>query len=226
MSGNANKLIAFNYFGGKFTWCDEIIRYFPPHRSFVDLFCGSMAVTLNKPVSALETANDINGDVVNFFKVLRNQPDELITLLELTPVSRDEYNSSWEIPESADELERARCFYVRVRQSMYGLGIQQRNKGWHICSHNKETRKSQSVTRWNNALAKLGSIIKRIRNVQIENRHWRQVVDMMDSPTTFFYCDPPYPEESRNHSTITVLNLRTKITGNYLQLFMQSREWR
>lgn len=97
MSGNRNKLIAFNYFGGKFTWLEYLYTNFP--RDFthlVDLFAGSMAVSLNYPGRIIKTANEINGDITNFFEVLRDHEPELTRLLLLTPCSELEYNNSWE----------------------------------------------------------------------------------------------------------------------------------
>ena len=79
MSGNSNKLIAINYFGGKFTLADKLQMFFPTHTHFIDVFMGSMAVTLNKYPSKIETVNDINGEIINFFKVLRDNPYELYT---------------------------------------------------------------------------------------------------------------------------------------------------
>lgn len=88
MSGNRNKLIAFNYFGGKFTWLEYLYANFP--RDFthlIDLFAGSMAVSLNYPGRIIKTANEINGDITNFFEVLRDHEPELTRLLLLTPCS-------------------------------------------------------------------------------------------------------------------------------------------
>lgn len=197
MSGNKNKLIAFNYFGGKFTWVDQLITYFPAHVHFVDVFCGSLAVTLNKPYSRIDTANDINSEVINFFKVLRNKPEELIMLLSLTPVSREEYNNAWVIGGGLDEIEAARRFYVRVRQSFYGLGIQRKNKGWQMSSKNSGCKHGETVNKWHNALEKLWDIVERLTHVQLENAHYRDLMPKLNHETTFFYLDPPYPEESR-----------------------------
>lgn len=82
---------------------------------------GSLAVSLNKQASQIDTANDINGDVVNFFKVLREKPEELISSLLLTPIAREEFNASWHM-DGCSELEKARKFYVRIRQSFCGMG--------------------------------------------------------------------------------------------------------
>ena len=88
MSGNKDKLIAFNYFGGKFTWLEYLYKYFPDKFThLVDLFAGSMVVSLNYKGRVIKTANEINADITNFFEVLRNNELELIRLLLLTPCS-------------------------------------------------------------------------------------------------------------------------------------------
>ncbi len=96
MSGNTRKIIAFNYFGGKFTWLDHLYDNFPTDFThLVDLFAGSMCVPLNYKGNVIKTANEINQDITNFFEVLRNHEPELIRLLLLTPCSELEYNNCW-----------------------------------------------------------------------------------------------------------------------------------
>ena len=74
-----------NYPGAKWGMAEEIVALMPPHRSYLEPFFGSGAVLFNKPPSAIETVNDIDGDIVNFFTVLREQPEELARLIDLTP---------------------------------------------------------------------------------------------------------------------------------------------
>ena len=78
MSGNKNKIIAFNYFGGKFTWLEYLYANFPTDFThLVDVFAGSMCVSLNYKGNVIKTANEINEDITNFFFVLRDHEDEL-----------------------------------------------------------------------------------------------------------------------------------------------------
>ncbi|CUN26086.1 DNA adenine methylase [Parabacteroides distasonis] len=200
MSGNRNKLIAFNYFGGKFTWLEYLYTNFP--RDFthlVDLFAGSMAVSINYPGRVIKTANEINGDITNFFEVLRDHEPELTRLLLLTPCSELEYNNSWE--PSGDKIESARRFYVRIRQSFFGLGAQRKNKGWHCAKSHVNARGGETVSRWNNAIEKLHEVAEVIRgNFQITNLDYKDCIDRLDFPNAFFYADPPYPLECRASS--------------------------
>lgn len=200
MSGNKDKLIAFNYFGGKFTWIGYLYQHFPDKFShLVDLFARSMVVSLNYQGKVIKTANEINSDITNFFEVLRNYEPELIRLLLLTPCSELEYNNSWE--PSADKIEQARRFYVRIRQSFFGLGAQRKNKGWHMAKQHVNAAGGETVSRWNNAIEKLHDVAEVIRsNFQIINSHYADCIDRIDCSTAFFYCDPPYPLECRKSS--------------------------
>lgn len=197
MSGNNKKLIAFNYFGGKFTWLEYLYAYFPDDFvHLVDLFAGSFVVSLNYKGKIVKTANEINGEITNFFEVLRDHEAELIRLLELTPCSNLEYSKCW-LP-AEDKIERARRFYVRIRQSFYGLGAQRENKGWHMAKTKANCFGGETVRRWNNAIPKLENVAKIIRdNFQITNFNYLECIDKIDFPKAFFYCDPPYPKETR-----------------------------
>lgn len=202
MSGNKSKIIAFNYFGGKFTWTDYLYKYFPAHFThMVDLFAGSMAVSLNYPGNVVKTANEINSDITNFFEVLRDHEPELTRLLLLTPCSLLEYNNSWstfQINYTEDKIERARRFYVRVRQSFFGLGAQRKNKGWHMAKKHVNASGGETVSRWNNAIEKLHEVAEVIRsNFQITNFDYSDAIDKIDFAECFFYADPPYLEEVR-----------------------------
>lgn len=196
MSGNKSKIIAFNYFGGKFTWLEYLYSHFPSQiNHFVDVFGGSFSVSLNYPGNGIITANEINGEVTNFFEVLRDQEAELLRLLNLTPVSKLEYDNCWE--PSQNKLESARRFYVRARQSFFSLGIQKKNKGWHMAKTQSNARGGETVSKWNNALPKLYEVAYKLRQMQITNYHYADCIKKIDFPGAFFYCDPPYVKESR-----------------------------
>lgn len=203
MSGNSNRTIAFNYFGGKFTWVEHIYANFPPPNKFVhlvDLFAGSMVVSLNYHGRVIRTANEINGEITNFFVQLRDHEEELLRALRLTPYSEQEYIDSWIFEgEHLADLERARRFYIRVRQSFFGLGAQRQNKGWHMAKQHVNAQGGESVSRWKNGVEKLHAVAAEIRdNFQIMNTDYMTVIDRIDNPGAFFYCDPPYPLECRN----------------------------
>jgi DNA adenine methylase len=197
MSGNTKKIIAFNYFGGKFTWLDHLYANFPEKfNHLVDVFGGSFCVSLNYNGKVVKTANELNDDITNFFEVLRNHEPELIRLLLLTPCSNAEYDNCW--ISSEDKIEQARRFYVRVRQSFFGLGAQRKNKGWHIAKTQVNAKGGETVSKWNNAIEKLYEVAEAIRtNFQITNYDFMDCIEKIDFDKAFFYCDPPYPQETR-----------------------------
>lgn len=197
MSGNKNKTIAFNYFGGKFTWLDYLYENFPNHFThFVDVFAGSFCISINYKGNVIKTANEINEEITNFFEVLRNHETELLRLLQLTPCSLAEYNNAWET--TGDKIENARRFYIRARQSFFGLGAQQKNKGWHMAKTKCNAKGGETVSKWNNALEKLHEVAAIIRsNFQITNFDFTDCIEKIDFEQCFFYCDPPYPKETR-----------------------------
>lgn len=200
MSGNSKKIIAFNYFGGKFTFLENLYSHFPDDfNHLIDLFAGSMSVSLNYKGRVIKTANEINGDITNFFEVLRNNEGDLTRLLLLTPCSELEYNNCWEY--SPDNIEQARRFYVRVRQSFFGLGAQRKNKGWHCAKMHVNAQGGETVSRWNNAIEKLHEVAEEIRsNFQITNLDYKDAIQRLDFDDAFFYIDPPYPLECRASS--------------------------
>lgn len=197
MSGNPKKIIAFNYFGGKFTWLDELYSEFPADFThLIDLFGGSFSVSLNYKGKVIKTANELNCDITNFFEVLRDHQDELITLLLKTPCSEAEYNNAWEVSEN--KIEQARRFYIRVRQSFFGLGAQRKNKGFHLAKKHVNASGGETVSRWNNAILKLSIVADVIRsNFQIINSGYDKCIDRLDFDKAFFYADPPYSKQSR-----------------------------
>jgi len=183
-----NKLHAFSYIGGKFFLVAILITMMPPHVSFTEVFGGSGSFTLNKPKSKVETYNDINSDVVNFFRVLRNQPDALLMLLHLTPYARQEFFAARNhIAFESCDLERARKFFVKHQQSFAGRG---RDFGFGV-------NKSQATT-FKNKIDKLKAISERLRDVQIENKDFKFIIQRYGkNKDCFLYLDPPYMHDVR-----------------------------
>ena len=118
---------ALRYYGGKWRLAPWIISHFPPHICYVEPFCGAASVFLRKPPAEFEVINDLDGEVVNFFRVLRDRTDELIRAIVATPYSRAEYDEAWQTVE--EPLERARRYYIRAWQG-WGGGKGSRPSGW------------------------------------------------------------------------------------------------
>jgi DNA adenine methylase len=175
------------YYGGKFRLARWIISHFPIHVSYVEPFGGGGSVLLQKPPSAVETYNDLDGDVCNFFRVLRDRVDELIRVIRLTPWSRAEFELC--LHSATDPLERARRLYFRLRMSMHG--------GTRAIASNFRRHKSKCSPASTVKPQTLYEAAKRLSNVQIENREAVRLISDMDTPDTLFYLDPPYVSSTR-----------------------------
>src|SRR6266581_5436560 len=121
-SERRSKMIAFGYYGGKFSHLDFILPLLPTHFThYCEVFGGSAAVLINRPPAPVETYNDLDGEVVNFFECLRDHGKELVRLISLTPFSRVELVKALKPTTGLSSLERARRFFVRARQTRTGL---------------------------------------------------------------------------------------------------------
>lgn len=195
------KLIAFGWYGGKFSHLDWLLPLLPQTNHFCETFGGSAAVLINREPSPVETYNDLDSEVVNFFGVLRSQKDALIESIGLTPFSKEEFDLAINgSQEGITNLERARRFYVRARQVRTGLAQTASNGRWAHCRLTSRAGMAGAVSRWLGAVEDLSLIAQRLLRVQIEHDEAISVIGRYDSPDTLFYCDPPYPHESRGDS--------------------------
>ncbi len=192
------KVIAFGWYGGKFNHLNWLLPLLPQTTHYCEPFAGSAAVLLNREPSPVETYNDIDGEVVNFFRVLRDQPEDLIRAIGLTPFSREELRIAVEEPiDDLSELERARRFFVRARQVRTGLAQTASAGRWAHCKLTSRAGMAGAVSRWLGSVEGLSEIVQRLLRVQIENATAIEVIQRYDSEETLFYCDPPYPHDSR-----------------------------
>ncbi len=184
---------ALRYYGGKWLIAPWIISHFPDHYVYVEPFSGGASVLLRKGPSASEVLNDLDGNVVNYFRVLRERPLDLKRVIEFTPFSREEVYASCEPCE--DPLERARRFHVRSWQTQHGAPYMGRN-GWRFGRRGGNNRRS-AVDDWND-VARLPAIAQRLKNVQIEQDDALKIIPRFDKEKTLFYCDPPYLFSTRS----------------------------
>jgi len=193
--------ICFGWYGGKFSHLKWLLPLLPYTNHYVEPFAGSAAVLLNREPSPVETYNDIDGEVANFFRVLRDQKEALIEAIALTPFSREEFAIAINEPiNNISPLERARRFFVRARQVRTGLAQTASIGRWAYCKKSSRNGMAGAVSRWLGSIDGLPKIADRLLRVQIENRPAIEVIKRYDSPETLFYCDPPYPHESRGDS--------------------------
>lgn len=184
---------ALQYFGGKWQLAPWIISHFPQHTTYVEPYAGGASVLLRKAPSPIEVYNDLDGNVVNFFQVLRDHGSELIRRIELTPYSHAEFMQAYDA--SDDAIENARRFIVRCMQGFNTAA--NRNTGWTYSTNDPATYKP---VRWNNLPERLAPIIDRLKLVQIDNRPALETIERYDTPNTLFYVDPPYLLETRKGS--------------------------
>jgi DNA adenine methylase len=194
---NGEKLISFGWYGGKFSHLAWLLPLLPKCHHYCEPFAGSGAVLLNRHPSPIETYNDLDGEVVNFFRVLRDEKDKLVEAIGLTPFSREEFALACKLDPKLPALERARRFYVRARQVRTGLAQTASLGRWANCKNTSRAGMSGVISRWLGAIEDLPLIAERLLRVQIENRPAIDVIRLYDSPDTLFYCDPPYVHDTR-----------------------------
>ena len=192
------KKIAFGWYGGKFSHLDWLLPLLPMTKHYCEPFSGSAAVLVNRHPSPLETLNDIDGEIVNFFRILRDQPDELIRLIGLTPFARKEFETAIKKPAvPISDADRARRFFVRARQVRTGLAQTASSGRWAHCLLTSRAGMAGAVSRWLGSVEGLSEIAQRLLRVQIEQGSAQDIIQRYDSQETLFYCDPPYPHDSR-----------------------------
>lgn len=202
------------WFGGKQKLADDIIAFFPAHDSYIEAFGGGASVLLSKPPATLEIYNDRDGGLVLFFRLLRDQPEKLVPLLELTPYSRGEWQlcrETWQDPD-LDEVERARRWFVVASQSFGGMvarareisetmpdqgpnGERHHGRGWGGEKLGRMHLSRAASTA--NRVDHIWKFVERLRLVQVENLEWRVCLERYDSPSALFYIDPPYIPATR-----------------------------
>lgn len=176
------------YPGSKYRIAQWIISHFPKHKIYVEPFGGSGAVLFQKPVSKVEVYNDLDKEIVNVFRVLRDESkaEQLIKQIFLTPYSRTEHEGLFEV--TGQPVEDARRFVVR--------SIMNIAKGPYAKS-GFDTRINDDfyISRLNffkDYPGLLQQFIRRLKNVVVECRDFRDIINQFDRPETLFYCDPEY----------------------------------
>ena len=181
------------YPGSKWKVAEWIVNHFPPHKVYCEPYFGSGGVFFTKQPSYIETINDINGDVVNLFKVCRERPAELAAAIAMTPFARDEYVNCYEI--TGDDVERARRTLVRHHQS---FGTTNSNKNsWR----NGQTANSpRCAAVWKQLPQIILDVCDRLKDAQIENVDALQLIERYNDADTLLYLDPPYLQNIRKRN--------------------------
>jgi DNA adenine methylase len=193
----------FGYFGSKQRLALRIAELLPPHNAWVEAFCGSAAVTLVKKPAPIEIINDIDRQIINFFKQLREKPEDLFETIELTPYAREEFELSKTVDKTQSPLEQARRFLVASMMTVngaFGSNHSGRNhSGFSYSQSYSRNGLEARVNRWNALPERLKKVVERLKKVRVESRDARELIKMfLDKPATLVYLDPPYLME-RDH---------------------------
>ena len=195
----------FGYYGAKLRIAKKIINMLPPHNAWVEGFCGSAALTLAKSPVPIEVINDADGEVVNVFKQLRDNPDKLCRSVALTPYSHQELELARQKPGKISELERARRFLIATMMTVNSINGPTHTGFSYSQSYARGGREAR-VNRWYNLPARLEKVVERIRGIRVENRDVFDIVRLFsDRPATLIYLDPPYFIK-RNHGYVIDAN--------------------
>lgn len=178
----------FAYFGGKTRLADRIVAMLPPHEHYVEPYAGSLAVLLAKPRSRMETVNDLDGDLMIFWRVLRAHPDELARVCALTPHSRAEFDTCRDRDDEPDDVERARRVFVQYTQGRGAVGVK---SGWrHYVKPAGGTSMPDYLVGY---VSRIAAAAERLQGVSLE---CRPALDLIASygrdPEVLLYVDPPY----------------------------------
>lgn len=186
------------YYGGKWRLAPLIVALFPPHRCYVEPYGGAASVLMRKPRSYAEVYNDLDGEIVNLFTVVRERGAELLRAVELTPYARAVFEESF--LTASDPLEQARRTLVRSFMGFGGnLTRPNRDQTPQRTGFRDDCRRSGKTPadNWRSWPAGLPALIDRLRGVVIESRDALDVMKDHDSPETLHYVDPPYVHSTR-----------------------------
>jgi DNA adenine methylase len=185
--------------GGKWRLAPWIISFFPGHKTYVEPYGGGGSVLLRKARAYAEVYNDLDGEIVNLFRVARDRGPELCQRIELTPFAREEYASAWEPAE--DPIERARRLLIRSHMGFGSSGATKTSRhGRPTTGFRNNVRRAGTIPAvdWSRLPDVIGLVVKRMQAVVIERMPALDLINRLDGPETLFYVDPPYLPETRD----------------------------
>ena len=205
---------AIPFHGGKSRMAAEIVSLFPPHQVCVEPFAGSAAVILAKPPATHEILNDVDSLLVNFYRVLRERPEELEYACRLTPYAREEFTRADLTEDGLTDVKRARRYWVRLSQSFAHTASDQ--TGW---STSIRRGSNNARTAWNR-IERFRDIADRLSTVTLEHRDALECITAYDVDGGVIYADPPYLLTSRSGSGLR------RPAGDYRHEFTSERDHR
>jgi DNA adenine methylase len=182
------------YPGAKWRLATWILSFIPPHESYLEPYFGSGGVFFNKARSRIETINDIDGEVVHFFRMCRSRPDDLADAIHLTPWARAEREAAFD--PASDDIERARRFAVRCWMT-FGASIRKSN-GWRHTTAKKSNGGPDNPRLWARMPECIRTASARLLETQIENAPALDLIRHFNGERVLIYVDPPYVKDTRN----------------------------
>jgi DNA adenine methylase len=177
-------LSPLSWIGGKRALANQIIAIFPEHTTYVEAFAGGAQVLFRKEPSKVEVLNDLDGEVVNFFRVCQQHYEELVRYFRYTLVSRAWFELLKATdPAALTDIQRAARFFYLQKNSFAGL-VNRHNFGGSVVEPSGFN--PERIPQW------IENAHKRLARVQIESLPYEQILKRYDRPTTLFYLDPPY----------------------------------
>ena len=182
------------YPGSKWNIAPRLVELIPEHHSYVEPFFGSGAVLFNKPVSDIETINDLDHDVVNLFRCIQEDAERLSRMVMTTPFSREKYEDTykldvWELMMPDEPYHKALRFLIQCWQG-HGFRTNGSKVGWKNDVQGRE--RAYALWNWYRLPEWIIDIAERLRMVQIENRPAVEVIERFNYSNVFMYIDPPY----------------------------------
>lgn len=190
------------YHGGKWKLAPWIISHFTEHRVYVEPYCGGLSVLMRKPRTRCEIVNDLDGQIVNVFRVLRDpeQASRLEKMLALTPYAREAFDLSYE--ESEDPVEQARRTIIR---GFLGCSTRGTSGGHRTGFRYSDCGGTVAEKIWARYPDRVHQFCRRLSGVVIENKPAIEVIDgrdaSRDGPHALYYCDPPYIHSTRQEGS-------------------------
>lgn len=204
------------YYGGKQALLKYLLPLIPSHKIYCEPFFGGGALFFAKPKSEVEVINDLNGEVVNFFKVVKTKFSELQKEIQGSPHSRELFKRAkaiYEFPDMFSDVQRAWAFWILTNQGFAGI-----IGSWGF---GKENSKEKALANKRNDFTK--EYAKRFDAVQIEHNDALKVIDRCNAKNAFIYCDPPYVDSDQGHYAgyseemyKSLLDKLSKLKGKFL----------
>lgn len=196
-SKNPGAAPVLKYAGSKWGISDWLASRMPPHESYLEPFMGSLAVLFKKAPSPVETVNDLDGQVVRFFRTLREQPEALARAVALTPYSREEYYAA-RVDDAGklDDVEAARQLLVNANMAISSKGTTGKKSGWKRTSG--LSARHELTREWQDLPQKIRAAALRLKRVQIECRPALEILPSFSDEKVLIYADPPYLMRTRS----------------------------